>query len=154
MISLIRNNTLPGAFERYEMYSLLNYLKSYKSSLGSQIIWNCQLFQFTLPKQHIAGLIMSLWLCEMVFSRYTNFLWNPQDQIVCQVVLNSLSKCWSKMDQDVSISAVVLNPTLRVSLFKPSGFFNLEVVYSLFLHLWHMSLILNYFCASAKLARR
>ncbi len=72
----------------------------------------------------------------MLFIRYTNFLRNPQDQIVCQAVLDSLSKRWSKMDQDVSIAAVILNPALKASLFKSSGFFNWATVYSLFLHLW------------------
>lgn len=72
----------------------------------------------------------------MLFSRYTGFLNNPQDQIVCQAVLDSLSRRWSKMDQDVSVVAMILNPTLKVSLFNQNQHFHWAVIFSLFQRLW------------------
>jgi len=51
---------------------------------------------------------------------------------VCAQVLNSLSKCWLQMDQDVFISAVIMNPYVRGKgfacgnpLLSPVGLYNI-----------------------------
>ncbi|KAG1817740.1 hypothetical protein EV424DRAFT_1347853 [Suillus variegatus] len=76
-----------------------------------------------MVKQHLELLAVAANATQSDFTRlnvvlvklvnlYHKFCDPLLDQAVCEVACSSLEKCWAKMDQDIFILTVVLNPSL------------------------------------------
>ena len=60
----------------------------------------------------------------------------PEDEWACNVILESLKRCWAKADQDVFVVAVILNPMHKIAPFSKTVVFSAASVFTLLSHLW------------------
>ena len=59
-----------------------------------------------------------------------------EDIKACDAILASIERRWLKMDQDVFIAGVLLNPFHKVKPFRTAPFSTLASLYNLLHHLW------------------
>ena len=62
---------------------------------------------------------------------------DPANVLGCSAILDSIEKRWAKADQDIFITAVILNPFVKMAAFSPQvQFLTRAGVLSLMKHLY------------------
>ena len=62
---------------------------------------------------------------------------DPEDLAPCGAIIKSIDKCWTKVDQEVFISAVILNPFHQGSVFSSCAGLTNASITSLLDKVWH-----------------
>jgi len=113
---------------------------------------NCSAFSV---KNHLEPLAIAANVTQSAFCRldevlitfgslcmtYTGMLLSGEgDRVACEAVIASIKKRWKNSDQEPFIAAVLLNPQLKISTFRPHSSFSLANIHQLF-----QSLFLRFF---------
>lgn len=63
---------------------------------------------------------------------YTEMSLTDGDKASCQAIIESIEKRWKKSDQAPFIAAIILNPLLKTTPFRPFSSFSLADIHNLF----------------------